>query len=986
MVKLRELLPRLFSKESTELVKTGAESTKAMFELGKAIKENKGTLAELQPYLKEISSLLDVLNSPWGQVLKEGIPFASLAMTLLSLGCELLKQEPTLEECVILVTQAAYLTSWQTELDQDRFSGIDLSRISGQIDRNFKKLAEIEIDRAAAIQLITALPSSDLVKQFNEVLVDRLVESGVDSAVANRFADQVAWGAPRYVNEMVAEHAEKIEVLAKVYQYGGRKVIAHYASIDDYLTHKIQPPTSPNPNRLEFDVFDEEKLKLGDIYVPLEIQPLTPEGENTSAPAKPIETWAIDKLCDPDSKGILFIQGSAGQGKSVFCRMFANLVRRELAFTPILIRLREIQTLGNNFTQTLEQHLENFEFTKNNNWLTSRNHRFLFLLDGFDELILQGRSTGGLKEFIDQLEAFQKNSHHRILMTGRPLAIQGIERLIFQNNCLERVKLLPMNETIRDKWLEKWSLMFGETKTKEFNKFLKACPTDIKDKLAREPLILYVLARIHRDGEITAVELSGTSGMAAKVKVYDKTIEWVLTKQRDYLNQKILGKLENDELRQLLTEVAVCVVQSGNEIAKLNAIEYRLTEDLNDNLKELFDKICSTASDQEKALNNLLTTFYIQAAQKDRFGSVEFAHKSFGEFLFAERIKEAICDWSSKVTIKNKQEERIDKKKFEWQMYDLLGSGCLTPDIVDYLREMLSSSTEWQPLRLFKRLNQFWEEWCDGKFIDRTENNLPQDKMKILKKQMPERETNLGIHQVDVYTGLNVLILLLELHRYAQRRNELKDLIVFYPSGEPPLVGQTTRLLKIVHYSDSIEIGLFTQSIRSYLRGADLSRANLSGANIRGADLSNANLRDADLSRADLRDANLSRADLRNANLTSAYLSSADLRNANLTGSYLKSVYFSGADLRSADLSGARLKGADLSSSYLGGAELTRADLSGADLSNADIKGVKLSGAKLKGANLDSLKWDEFTNWKEVKELKNAINIPPELMQHLGLD
>jgi hypothetical protein len=180
MVKLRELLPRLFSKESTELVKTGAESTKAMFELGKAIKENKGTLAGLQPYLKEISSLLDVLNSPWGQVLKEGIPFASLAMTLLSLGCELLKQEPTLEECVILVTQAAYLTSWQAELDQDRFSGIDLSRISGQIDRNFKKLADIEIDRAAAIQLITALPSSDLVKQFNEVLVDRLVESGVD--------------------------------------------------------------------------------------------------------------------------------------------------------------------------------------------------------------------------------------------------------------------------------------------------------------------------------------------------------------------------------------------------------------------------------------------------------------------------------------------------------------------------------------------------------------------------------------------------------------------------------------------------------------------------------------------------------------------------------------------------------------------------------------------------------------------------------------
>jgi hypothetical protein len=62
MVKLRELLPKLFSKESTELAKTGAESTKAVFDLAKAIKENKSTLAELQPYLGQISSLLDVLN------------------------------------------------------------------------------------------------------------------------------------------------------------------------------------------------------------------------------------------------------------------------------------------------------------------------------------------------------------------------------------------------------------------------------------------------------------------------------------------------------------------------------------------------------------------------------------------------------------------------------------------------------------------------------------------------------------------------------------------------------------------------------------------------------------------------------------------------------------------------------------------------------------------------------------------------------------
>jgi NACHT domain len=518
------------------------------------------------------------------------------------------------------------------KLNPDLLIGKDLTKESKQIDRKLQKLADIEIDRAAATQLITALPSSDLVRQFNQILVDRLVESGVDLAVASRFADRVAWNAPRYVNEMVAENAEKIKVLAEVYRNGGNEVLAHYASIDEYLRDRIQP--------LPFEqVFDESNLQLQEIYVPLEIQPLATSGEDTSASPEPIQLWSIDKLLDPHSQAILFIQGEAGRGKSVFCRMFADLVRRELAFTPILIRLREIQKLGDTLTETLEKCLENENFTKDSHWLTDKNQRFLFLLDGFDELILQGRSTGGLKEFIEQVEKFQSTSHHRILITGRPLAMQGIERSAFRNKCLERVKLLPMNDEIRDTWLRKWSAKFGFLPMKDFVDFLNACGSDIKDGLARDPLLLYVLVRIHREGAVRYIDLIGKSGMAAKVIVYGKAIEWVLAKQREDLNQKLFDfKLEIDELRQLLTEVAVCVVQSGNEIAKVSAIEYRLTKDTNNNLKELFDKIRGTAINEEKALNNLLTTFYIQPAQGDRGGAVEFAHKSFGEFLFAERI------------------------------------------------------------------------------------------------------------------------------------------------------------------------------------------------------------------------------------------------------------------------------------------------------------------------------------------------------------
>jgi Pentapeptide repeats (8 copies) len=522
--------------------------------------------------------------------------------------------------------------------------------------------------------------------------------------------------------------------------------------------------------------------------------------------------------------------------------------------------------------------------------------------------------------------------------------MQGIEKSAFRNKCLERVKLLPMSDEIQDNWLRKWDAKFGFLELKAFLQFLRACPADIEDKLAREPLLLYMLARIHRDGEITTAELSGTSGMAAKVKVYNKTIEWVLEKQRDDLNQKLFkDKLEIDELRQLLTEVAVCVVQSGNEIAKVNAIEYRLTKDSNNNLKELFDKIRGTAADEEKALNNLLTTFYIQPVQGDRDGAVEFAHKSFGEFLFAERIKEAICDWSSVTTNRRgQQEDEIQQKDLEWQIYDLLGSGCLTPDIVDYLREMLATSDDWQPLRLFDRLNQFWEEWCEGEFIDRTEDNLPQNKMKTLKQQISERETKLGIRQVDVYTGLN---LLLELHRYAQGKDELKDKIIFYPSGKPVPDRATTRLLKVIHYSESIEIYTF-YNLKLFLSGAELSRADLNGAELQHTNLSGANISDAYLIRA---------------NFFCVNFSDACLRNTDLSHTNLKFANFSGADLISANL--------------------LNADLSESELSGADFMFANLCGANLRG-----VKWDKSTNWEHAQGLDTAIDIPEDLKKHLGLD
>ncbi len=263
-----------------------------------------------------------------------------------------------------------------------------------------------------------------------------------------------------------------------------------------------------------------------------------------------------------------------------------------------------------------------------------------------------------------------------------------------------------------------------------------------------------------------------------------------------------------------------------------------------------------------------------------------------------------------------------------WEIYDLLGYGGLTPEIVEYLMGLLTASDEFRPVQLFKRLENFYLRWCDGEFIDALQDNYPQKKMSQLQGQGIQQ----GMRQVDVCAGLNVMILLLELHLYPLLEDDLQDEIAFYPCGQPDTEGfDEWQLLRIISYCDCFDINSFGKIVGPYLLGVDLSEVRLYGTCLIAVNLDFANL------------------------------IAADLRNAILYG----------ASLREADLSAAEIRGADLN----------EADLSGADLSAADLK-----GADLKGADLENISWDEETNWDDVRGLKTALNVPEDLKLQLGLE
>lgn len=481
-------------KQMADLTKAGADGGKAVLDLGKVIQEKKSDLAALKdsvgPYVGEITPLLDVLNSPIASVIKETIPFAPIAVTMLQLIVEGTKQEPTLVQCVALMSQSAYLESLRSVLGTTE--GLELvarlneRSVSDSVKQAIKKVGDLSLDRDEANQVIVNFSETPLAKVFNVALVARLMDAGVSEAEAETWAQRVAWTTPRFFNEAVAEAKDKVKTLAELFSNGGRERLERYSSLDRYLDEKIKPLPLEK-------VFDEKDLRFVDIYVPLKVQPLMQNG-STDRKRKPVqlENEILRVLNDSETKAIVFLQGEAGQGKSVFCRMFSDRVRRDLypSFTPILIRLRDLRKLANNLTETLEAELQYCEFvTTDNGWLTDLNQRFLFLLDGFDELLLQGGvksgETGGLKEFLEQVERFQRDSHHRFVITGRPLSLQGIDRLISQSKNLARLSLCSMQDDDRNQWLDKWSVKFGVPERQEFKAFLNACPDDVNNKLGR---------------------------------------------------------------------------------------------------------------------------------------------------------------------------------------------------------------------------------------------------------------------------------------------------------------------------------------------------------------------------------------------------------------------------------------------------------------------------------------------------------------------
>ncbi|MGD2182906.1 pentapeptide repeat-containing protein [Lusitaniella coriacea] len=932
----------------------------------------------LSPF--DICSIADVLELPLRASVRVAQPIAQLTIGLL----RLLSRKKTLKrsEGAWLAFQVAYLNALQAILEQEahlRRPWIDRAKVPVGEDSEqpfsdpklqglLQTLRPGRLSDSQAEQALSVLGESFLVQQIDKVAIAWLVANGAEETEAKLLIARLVNGLPGYLLATIAENAIPLAQLQKFVRLG------KLSSLGSTLT--TESDVDEDDSDIAIDLAREQyraqliaalsepllgaTFSLKEIYVPLKGIPIEDRvpGQVTaiehSAPppstdkkAVDLKTWVLEQLEKQDS--IIAIEAEPGLGKSSFCQIFAAQIAKERypEWMPVSIRLQEVK-LGQTFEQTLESAFPQGRFTDTEGWLSSHASPLLLILDGLDELPPSPQKLRHHFVFIDQLMQFHAQclSHHpplrhKIVLTARPSTFEHLTRRYRVGSFfplqpqIERILIQPMDRAALQQWFTQWSQLQSKSISFRYFSFLKeeglfakrSRDPDIT-RLVHQPLMLYLLGILHRDGLLDK-SLFNKSLPQVKFEIYERISRW------------LVGATQG---RQLLPEgirEGMAHANRGSE-AIANLLAGRPPQQTLDLMEETALKLFQTGlwsldcamGIADAPLPALFFSRPPQALlqcelsstpvpQKDR---LTFSHFSLGSYLGAVAIAKQLKALTEQ--LRDRYGDRafiIDSPQaVASHLYRVLGYGLISGEMEELLMEYLQRQEKRNPKAfsfalLFDRLYRFYRAYCQGRWMD-------EGIAREVHQQLQSLQNPLNVLQVDAAVGLNVFLLLCAIARTAS--------VPFWPCGDPnhPEEFDPDRLMTfIARISVLSPTCFFTRARHS------LSQLQLLGACLNRAMLPETNLQQA----------NLSVAELNRANLVAANLSQANLSWASLAG----------ANLQNSDLSQANLEGADLSGANLLGANLAQANLANACMDRAQLDEENLELARKRGAFFS---WEEF--------------------------
>lgn len=458
--------------------------------------------------------------------------------------------------------------------------------------------------------------------------------------------------------------------------------------------------------------------------------------------------------------------------------------------------------------------------------------------------------------------------------------------------------------------------------------------------------------------------------------------------------------LKGQELRELLRGTAEAMTTFGAEAIPYEELAARL--DLDD--AELLRRVDNLSGEQ--VLSRLMISFFFKGGRTEL--GVEFSHKSFREYLFAEQLVEVLKSYGRKAPdfLPERPAEYFWKDfdtsdprlAFCHRLAEMLGPAWLSYEVALHVTQILeweiSRSADWDLVSEIERaailsgpewrrvrdgLADAWDWWGEGVHLRAQparvtggywryeEKPLALRVAESMRLRSDEKKCPLPrrMNTVDAHLGDGLFHLAAALHGelyFASKpgfrprpldlgENRLRR--YQFQAGEKPMVFAPSgpEANNFFGYCARINSGEYRPSGR-FPSNARAFGVYLGGTDLRALDFNGAWLEGANFNEADLTRAHFSEAFLLGSTFLNTILFGADFSRAALAGADLRSANLGRADLQDAELSNADLNGANLAEANLGETVLQDANLSGADLEGTRLEGADLRGANLQGTDL----------------------------------
>lgn len=420
---------------------------------------------------------------------------------------------------------------------------------------------------------------------------------------------------------------------------------------------------------------------------------------------------------------IVVLCGGPGCGKSTLCRVLASQLAEDNRMHPVFLRLRRLKE-GSDVALFVEESLQKLGVLNRLADLRGMSNLVL-ILDGFDELVMASRAR--LRHFFNMLReehAAGPLREARIIVSGRDTLFPGGEGL--PTGC-HVVSLLPFDKQRVAAWGAKWRSMHegGAGSTFKPESLLNGTGTATGSPplyhLVTWPLTLHLVARVHTAGRLN---LAGRES---------REIE------KAYLYRSILAETADRQLGQATGKGRLNPQQMREFLRSLAWEMYSRSTDTMEHSEVLPILGCFYPEASETDMAELADVAIVNSPElaKGEQTGFEFVHKSFSEYLVAERM--AFC--IERVIFKAAE---FGSDELTWRMTadeataelaPVLGVRLLTDEVQEMLEPMLGCLAEFSKggradelvssrarkeglIRVIERCELLLKELLQGKSLD----------------------------------------------------------------------------------------------------------------------------------------------------------------------------------------------------------------------------------------------------------------------------